>query len=59
MMFHVFCLKGYPLGLDKAAKGMDLAGKTPGMTGDMAPKMWQEGQYEESIWNMSSRMCKR
>ena len=45
MMFHVFCLKGFPLGLDKAAKGMDLAGKTPGMTGDMAPRLWQEGEY--------------
>ncbi len=37
MMFHVFCLKGFPLGLDKAAKGMGLSGKTPGITGDMAP----------------------
>ena len=45
MMFHVFCVKGYALGLDKAAKGMDLAGKTPGMTGDMAPRLWQEGEY--------------
>ena len=45
MMFHVFCVKGYALGLDKAAKGMGLAGKTPGMTGDMAPRLWQEGEY--------------
>jgi hypothetical protein len=45
MMFHVFCIKGYALGLDKAAKGMGLAGKTPGMTGDMAPRLWQEGEY--------------
>jgi hypothetical protein len=45
MMFHVFCMKGYPLGLDKAAKGMGLTGKTPGMTGDMAPRLWQEGEY--------------
>lgn len=49
MMFHVFCLKGYALGLDKAAKGMDLAGKTPGVTGDMAPKMWQAGQHEQVL----------
>lgn len=49
MMFHVFCLKGYALGLDKAAKGMGLAGKTPGMTGDMAPRMWQEGLYKEVL----------
>jgi len=45
MMFHVFCVKGYALGLDKAAKGMGLAGKTAGMTGDMAPRLWQEGEY--------------
>jgi hypothetical protein len=49
MMFHVFCLKGYPLGLDKAAKGMGLSGKTPGVTGDMAPKMWQAGKYEQVL----------
>jgi hypothetical protein len=46
MMFHVFCLQGYAIGLEKAARGMDLAGKIPGMTGDMAPKMWQAGQYQ-------------
>jgi hypothetical protein len=49
MMFHIFCLKGFALGLDKAAKGMGLSGKTPGMTGDMAPKMWQEGLYQEVL----------
>jgi hypothetical protein len=49
MMFHVFCIKGYALGLDKAAKGMGLAGKTPGMTGDMAPRMWREGRYQEVL----------
>ena len=49
MMFHAFCLKGFALGLDKAARGMGLAGKTPGITGDMAPKMWQAGQYEEVL----------
>jgi RNase_H superfamily len=49
MMFHLFCLKGYPLGLDKAAKGMGLAGKTPGMTGDLAPRYWQEGKRAEVL----------
>jgi hypothetical protein len=49
MMFHVFCIKGYALGLDKAAKGMGLAGKTPGVTGDMAPKMWREGLHQEVL----------
>ena len=27
LMFHFFCEKGYPLGLDAAAKGMGLPGK--------------------------------
>jgi hypothetical protein len=49
MMFHVFCLKGYPLGLDKAAKGMGLKGKPPGISGEMAPRMWAEGQYQEVL----------
>jgi hypothetical protein len=49
MMFHIFCLKGYPLALDKAAKGMGLPGKTPGMTGDLAPRYWQEGRRQEVL----------
>ncbi len=49
MMFHVFCLKGYPLGLDKAAKGMGLQGKPPGISGEMAPRMWAEGQFQEVL----------
>ncbi len=49
MMFHVFCLKGYAIGLDKAAKGMGLKGKPPGMTGEMAPRLWAAGQYQEVL----------
>ncbi len=49
MMFHLFCEKGYPLALDKAAKGMGLAGKTPGMTGEMAPILWQAGKYAQVL----------
>jgi hypothetical protein len=49
MMFHVFCLKGYPLGLDKAAKGMGLKGKPPGISGEMAPRMWEAGQYQQVL----------
>ncbi|HZD56499.1 MAG TPA: ribonuclease H-like domain-containing protein, partial [Anaerolineales bacterium] len=43
MMFHVFCHKGFPLALDKAAKGMGLPGKSPGMSGEMAPIYWNQG----------------
>jgi len=49
MMFHLFCLRGHALGLDKAAKGMGLAGKTEGMSGALAPKMWAEGRYREVL----------
>jgi len=47
MMFHVFCVKGHYLGLDTAAKGMGLPGKTPGMTGADAPRYWAQERYEE------------
>jgi hypothetical protein len=49
MMFHFFCIKGFPLKLDKAAKGMGLTGKTAGMTGDQAPILWQQGQYDQVL----------
>lgn len=49
MMFHVFCLQGYALGLDKAAKGMGLPGKTAGMSGVMAPVYWAQGRRDEVL----------
>ncbi len=49
MMFHFFCEKGYLLGLDRAAKGMGLPGKTAGMDGAMAPKYWQDGRRDEVL----------
>ena len=49
MMFFLFCVKGYRLGLDAAAKGMGLAGKTPGMTGADAPRLWAEGKHQQVL----------
>ncbi len=49
MMFHLFCIKGFALGLDKAAKGMGLPGKPPGMTGELAPIYWAEGRRDEVL----------
>jgi len=40
MMFHFFCSKGFPLGLDAASKGMGLPGKPEGMDGAKAPELW-------------------
>ncbi|MBN2258723.1 MAG: hypothetical protein JW704_13055 [Anaerolineaceae bacterium] len=44
MMFHLFCLRGYGLALDKAAQGMGLPGKLPGMNGALAPQYWKDGK---------------
>lgn len=49
MMFHFFCLKGFPLGLDACAKGCGLAGKTEGMSGAKAPELWQAGEYDKVL----------
>ena len=49
MMFHFFCKQGYMLGLDKAAKGMGLVGKTAGFSGALAPQYWQSGRRQEVL----------
>ncbi len=36
-------------GLDAAAKGMGLAGKTQGVSGDLAPVLWAQGRREEVL----------
>jgi hypothetical protein len=40
MMFHFFCLKGFFLGLEAAALGMGLPGKTEGIKGALVPGLW-------------------
>ena len=49
MMFHIFCQLGHGVGLDAAAKGMGLAGKTKGMSGELAPVLWAQGKREEVL----------
>lgn len=49
MMYHIFCLRGHYLGLDKVAKGLGLPGKTEGMDGAKAPQMWADGRYDEVL----------
>ena len=49
MMFHVLCQLGHGVGLDAAAKGMGLAGKSKGMSGAVAPVLWAEGRREEVL----------
>jgi hypothetical protein len=45
MMFHFFCVMGYPLSLDKAARGAGLPGKLSGMSAELAPLYWAQGKH--------------
>jgi hypothetical protein len=49
MMFHVFCDRGFPVALDKAAHGLGIPGKPAGMSGVLAPQLWAQGRYQEVI----------
>ena len=49
MMFHLFCAKGYPLALKTASKGMGLPGKTEGMDGGAAVRMWANPGAREQV----------
>ena len=49
LMFHVFCEKGFAVGLDAAAKALCSRGKTKGMVAVLAPKMWAEGQTQQVL----------
>jgi hypothetical protein len=49
MMFHIFCVKGFPVGLDSAARGTGIAGKPAGMSGVKAPQLWLEGRHQEVL----------
>jgi uncharacterized protein with GYD domain len=56
-MFQVLCVKGFPIGLDKACVGADIQGKKhvvslkngevlTEMGGKRAPELWAVGEYE-------------
>jgi len=45
LMFWFHCRNGYSVGLDKAARAVG-SGKTEGMSGADAPRLWDAGQYE-------------
>lgn len=44
MAFQMLCEKGYMIGMQAAALGLKLKGKSEGMHGDLAPKLWAEGK---------------
>ena len=47
MGWQMFCERGFMCGLDAAAKGLGLGGKTKGMSGALAPKMWAESRASQ------------
>ena len=49
LMFHVFCEKGFAVGLDAAAKALCARGKTKGMQAALAPQMWAEGRTQQVL----------
>ena len=49
MMFHVFCDRGFPVALDKAAQALGIPGKPEGMSGLLAPQLWAQGRYQEVL----------
>lgn len=49
IMFQFFCENGFPVGINNVAKGCNLPEKLEGMHGDLAPKMWADGHYQEVI----------
>ncbi|MHB8901072.1 MAG: ribonuclease H-like domain-containing protein [Thermoguttaceae bacterium] len=49
MMFHIFCERGFPVALDKAAEAMGIPGKPAGMSGLLAPRLWAQGRHDEVL----------
>lgn len=45
--WQMFCERGFMCGLDSAAKGLGVKGKTEGMSGSLAPKMWAVSRQEQ------------
>jgi len=49
MMFHVFCDRGFPVALEKAAQALGIPGKPAGMSGMLAPQLWAQGRHQEVL----------
>lgn len=47
MAFHMLCSKGFMIGMQAAALGLGLHGKSDGMHGDLAPKLWAESRASQ------------
>lgn len=49
MMFHVFCDRGFPVALNKAAEALQIPGKPEGMSGYLAPRLWADGNHDKVL----------
>lgn len=49
MMFHFLCEKGFPISLKAAAEGSGSPGKTEGMDGKEALRLWAEGERRKVV----------
>jgi hypothetical protein len=49
LMFHVLCVKGFPVALDRAAMALKIPGKPTGMSGMLAPQLWATGRHQEVL----------
>ncbi len=49
MMFHIFCEKGFPVSLEKAATAMGVSGKLEGLSGWQAPRLWAKGEHQKVL----------
>lgn len=47
LMFHVYCERGFPVALDKAAHALGIPGKPSGMSGLLVPQLWAQGRFKE------------
>ena len=45
MMFHFFCGKGFPIGLNAAANAIGIS-KPANVDGSIAPQLWKDGVYQ-------------
>jgi hypothetical protein len=48
MMFHIFCGKGFGVGLNAAAKAIGLS-KPADVDGSIAPQLWHDGQHDRVL----------
>ncbi|GJL67245.1 MAG: hypothetical protein NPIRA05_22160 [Nitrospirales bacterium] len=48
ILFHIFCEKGFGVGLNAAAKAIGLS-KPENVDGSVAPQLWKDGEYQQVL----------